>query len=158
MATTEFQVSKPSPERRATEQDFTLRIFENPKRSGIVLSVDHNHIDAPHVRVNICNPGETPDDGVVKGWSFRGNEPNRKYRARLIDACIQLRGRAAIEFVGEIEHELQRGRAVFVNLLLKHKDGSRLVRFPITADTKMVRKRFNHNPDAGIHRGGKVVE
>lgn len=156
--TTEFQVSKPSPERPLSQEEFTLRIFENPKWSGIVLSVDHNQIGAASVRVSVCNPDETPDDGIIKGWAFKGGYPMRKFRARLIDGAIQLRGRAALEFEHGIAHELLRGRAVFVNLYLEHANAGARVRFPITLDREMIRVKFDRDPDAGIHRGGKVVE
>ena len=151
--------------RPQTQHKFTLNIFDNPKRSGLVLAVDHNDVHSELVRVDIWAQGKQPDlslpmDGALKGWSFTLHDRRRKYRSRLVDGTIQLRGRAARVFCQEIAHELLRNRNVFVTLYLAHKDGARQVRFAINPDPEELVKE-SHTVSvshAGEHVGFVVNE
>lgn len=157
----EFEASKTPAERQDTQHGFVLNIHDNPKRSGIVLAVDHNEIAAAQVRVDIWAQGRLPDpsmpmDGAMKGWSFRADDKKRRYRTRLVDGAIQLRGRAALVFCEEIETELLRNRNVRVTLLLKHGESARYVRFAIQPDPEEL-VRHRDVPNSGIHTGTEVT-
>ena len=157
----EFEPSKATAAREDTQHGFVLNIHDNPKRSGIILAVDHNQIADAQVRVDVWGQGHLPDyskpmDGAMKGWSFRANYAKRRYRSRLVDGAIQLRGRAALVFCKEIETELLRKRNVFVTLLVKHGEGARYVRFAINPDPEEL-VQSSHIPNSGDHSGAEVT-